>query len=176
MPDTIPTIKTLNNLLDYDAGRFTAAEVLLRNFLQDAEVKARSLAFKTVIIKYRDTVNQNIENLDLVISAEDIHAMGATSPVMKSLISETEEKLGYCTEPTVQDAILLAGIQAINHHKICVYGTAAAYANMLEMSGHARLFHDAEIKEKQIDDRLTQLAAFEINRNANSPVAISNEV
>jgi hypothetical protein len=40
------------------------------------------------------------------------------------------------------------------------------------MENFARLFHEAEVNEKQIDDRLTQLAEHEINIKARTPIVI----
>ena len=71
-----------------------------------------------------------------------------------------------CTDAEVKDACLLACIQAINHFKISMYGTAAAFANALDMEKQAAIFHEAEVNEKQIDDRLSQLAEHEINIRA----------
>jgi ferritin-like metal-binding protein YciE len=67
---------------------------------------------------------------------------------------------------------LLASVQAINHYKISVYGTAAAFAGALELEKHALFFREAAVNEKQIDDRLSQLAQHEINVNAKMPGAL----
>ena len=48
----------------------------------------------------------------------------------------------------------------------------AAFANTLEMTEQATVFHEAEINEKQIDDRLSQLAEHEINLNARTPIVL----
>jgi ferritin-like metal-binding protein YciE len=79
----------------------------------------------------------------------------------------------YCADPEVKDACLLACIQAINHFKISEYGTAAAFAKELNMEKSATVFHEMEINEKHIDDRLSQLAEYEINRKARAPIVIA---
>jgi len=45
-------------------------------------------------------------------------------------------------------------------------------AKALNMEKPSLIFHEAEVNEKQIDDRLSQLAEFEINFNARSPIAL----
>ena len=40
------------------------------------------------------------------------------------------------------------------------------------MENQAVIFHEAEINEKQIDDRLSQLAEFEINVKAKAPIVL----
>jgi ferritin-like metal-binding protein YciE len=92
---------------------------------------------------------------------------------MQAFIDETDEKLNFCSGENIKDASLLASIQRINHFKISAYGTAAAFANALGMEEAATTFHSAEIKEKQIDDRLSQLAEHEINREAKSTVLLA---
>ncbi|WP_369127538.1 DUF892 family protein [Terrimonas pollutisoli] len=43
-------------------------------------------------------------------------------------------------------------MQAINHYKISIYGTAAAFTKALGNDKAATLFHEAEVNEKKIDE------------------------
>jgi hypothetical protein len=43
----------------------------------------------------------------------------------------------------------------------------------LNLEKFASVFHEAEINEKQIDDRLSQLAEHEINARAKAPILLS---
>ncbi len=167
-----PTITTLHNLLDYNARKFTSAEIQLINSLPQWIIKAGSLKLKTVLQKYLDFVKQHVQEMESFIEEEKINSLSLNNRVMQALIEETNEKLNYCTDDEVNDACLLASIQAILHFKISTYGTAAAFAKALKMEKHATVFHDAEIKEKQIDNRLTQLAEYEVNISAKAPIAL----
>ena len=42
----------------------------------------------------------------------------------------------------------------------------------LSKEKQATLFHDAELNEKQIDERLSQLAEHEINIKAKTPISL----
>ena len=108
-----------------------------------------------------------------VFEEENINSLSLTNRVMHAFIEEAEEKLSGCTDAEVKDACLLACIQAINHFKISTDGTAAAFANTLGMEKQASVFHEAEINEKQIDDRLSQLAEHEINVKAKAPIVLT---
>lgn len=167
------TISNLHQLLDYDARKFTAAEIQLKNSLVEWVSIAGSIQLKTVLQKYLDLVQQHVLSMEVFFEDEQIDSMSISNGVMHAYIFETNEKLSYCTEAAIKDASLLACIQSINHFKISAYGTAAAFANELGMESHAAIFHKAEINEKQIDDRLTQLAAFEINIKAKAPVELN---
>jgi ferritin-like metal-binding protein YciE len=172
MTDTNQTITTLHNLLDYDARKFTSAEIQLKNSLPNWISKAGSLTLKTVLQKYLDFVQQHVQKLESFYEAEQISSLSLSNWVMHAFIEEAEEKLNNCTDPEVRDACLLACIQAINHFKISTYGTAAAFAKVSDMEKQAAIFHEAEVNEKQIDDRLSQLAEFEINVKAKAPIVL----
>jgi len=172
MTDNSQAITTLHNLLDYDARKFTSGEIQLKNSLRDWISKAGSLKLKTVLQKYLDFVNQHVQKLECFFEEEQISSLSINNRVMHAFIEEAEEKLNACTDAEVRDACLLACIQSINHFKISTYGTAAAFAKALDMENQAVIFHEAEINEKQIDDRLSQLAEFEINVKAKAPIVL----
>jgi ferritin-like metal-binding protein YciE len=162
-------ITNLHNLLNYDASKFTSAEAELKNSLERWISKAESLQLKIVLRKYLDFVQENLQKMESFFIEENINAISVNNHVMLAYIMETDEKLNSCIDSAIIDACMLASIQAINHFKISMYGTAAAFANALEMQKHASVFHEAEVKEKQIDDRLSQLAEHEINIKAKTP-------
>src|SRR5487761_2789421 len=98
MEENNQTITTLHNLLDYDARKFTSAEIELKNSLPEWINIAGSLKFKTVLQKYLDLVQLHVKKMEGFYEEEDI--------------------LASCTDAAIKDACLLASIQAINHFKI----------------------------------------------------------
>jgi ferritin-like metal-binding protein YciE len=173
MSENNHSLTTLHNLLDYDAAKFTSAEIHLRNSLPGWIQITGSFMLKTVLQKYLDFIEQHIKKMEVFFEEEDINALKLNNRIMQAFIDETNEKLEACSDPEIKDACLLACIQTINHYKISVYGTAAAFARTLEMDRHAAIFFEAEGTEKQIDSRLSQLAEYEINNKAKAPVVIS---
>lgn len=172
MSENNQQITTLHNLLDYDASKFTSAEIQLSNSLPDWINKTGSVMLKTVLQKYLDFVKQHVQKMEAFFIQEEINSLSLNNRVMHALIEEANEKLATCTDAEIKDACLLASIQVINHYKISMYGTAAAFANVLDMEKHASLFYEAEGNEKQIDSRLSQLAEFEINKKARAPIVL----
>jgi ferritin-like metal-binding protein YciE len=172
MKENTHAITTLHNLLDYDAAKFTSAEVQLQQVLPEWINKASTLKLKNVLQRYLDFVQQHILKMEQFFDEEKITALSLTNRVMHAFIEDAEEKLSYCSDAATKDACLLASVQAINHFKISIYGTATAFANALDMQKHAAIFHEAEINEKQIDDRLSQLAEHEINLTARTPIVL----
>jgi ferritin-like metal-binding protein YciE len=162
----------LHNLLDHDACNFSCAEAELKTILPQWISMAESLQLKTVLNKYMDYVENNLKNIEEFCVEEDINSVSASNRIMKAFIDETEVKTSMCADKAIRDACLVACIQAINHFKISMYGTAAAFALELGMEKHAKVFHESEVKEKQIDDRLSQLAKYEINVYARTPIIL----
>lgn len=169
MSENNPTIASLHDLLDYDAGRFTTAEIHLKTTLHEWEIIAFSLKLKTVLLRYIDYVQEHIKIMEGFFEEEKINALSISNRVMQAYIDDANEKISMCKDQAIRDACLLACVQGINHFKISMYGTAAAFANTLGMEKQAAIFHEAEVNEKQIDDRLSQLAEHEINVQAKAP-------
>jgi ferritin-like metal-binding protein YciE len=165
-------IATLQHLLDYDARKFVSAEVQLKINLSTWINGAGSLKLKTVLQKYLDYVSEHIQQMEKFIEDENISSLDIVNRIMRAYLDETNEKLNNCADPEIKDAGLLSSIQGINHFKINMYGTAAAFAKAIGMEKYAGIFHEAEQNEKQIDERLSQLANSEINVHANAPFAI----
>ena len=173
MEDNNSKITSLQNLMDYNVRKFVGAEVQLKNILPEWINKSGSIKLKTVLQKYLDLTQLHLQKMNNFFEDEKINSFSITSPIMQAFIEETKEQLGKCTDREVKDACLLGSLQTIIHFKISIYGTAAAFANTLGMSKTASVFHEAEINEKQIDDRLSQLAEHEINVNARTPTFLS---
>lgn len=167
-------INTLHNLIDYDISEFLSAEVELKNSLPKWIEQANSFQLKRALQKYLDFVDQHIESIGAFINERQIMMTRESNPVMLALIKDLDERLSYCTNVAVKDACLLGGIQGIIHYKISIYGTASAFAGLLELTKDTAIFYEAEINEKHIDDLLSQLAIYEINNKAKSAIALPN--
>jgi len=168
--ETTSTIATLRQLLNQQMGKFISGEIQLQKNLPVWINNIGSVQLRQVLQKYLDQVNEHIKHMEAFFLEAQVATAGREDKVMQSLVDETNELLGFCSDTQVCDACMLAGIQVINHYKISTYGTAAAFAGDLEMEKAAGVFYQMEINEKNIDDRLTQLAKYEINKKAKTPI------
>lgn len=162
----INCIQTFHQLLNNRIRQFTISEVTLQQALTGWIKTASSVALKNTLQRYFDHVKTHVQKLELFFEEESLQYVSLRSRVMEALVDDINETLTNCTEASIRDAALIAGIQHINHMKIAAYGTAAAFANTLAKPKTAYLFHEFEVNEKQIDDRLSQLAEHEINKKA----------
>ncbi|HMU46831.1 MAG TPA: DUF892 family protein [Chitinophagaceae bacterium] len=166
------SISNLHHLLDYEVQKFNSAEVQLRNSLNEWIHTATSVQLKNVLQRYLDFVKEHLQKMEIFMEEEQATSISLVNKVMQALIEEADEKISHCGDAEVKDACLLAAVQIINHYKISIYGTAAAFARTLGMEKQAAVFHEAEVNEKQIDDRLSQLAEHEINIKARAPIVL----
>jgi ferritin-like metal-binding protein YciE len=172
MKEIQTTITNLQQLLDDDVLQLVNAEYQLKNTLQDWIIKASALPLKAVLQKYASIVDRHASELTHYCKELDLTDLPQPNRLIQSLIEGITNQTGRCVDVEVRDAALLSNIQLITHCKICMYGSIAAFAQALDMSAQAAIFHELEVNEKQIDDRLSQLAAFEINPRAKAPVVL----
>ena len=165
---------TLNDLLLEDAKIMINGEKELKSVLSEWISTASSLKLKNILHYYDHFVEHHVENIESCFPNGKINGGIHADIVMKSLIQTTKDKIEKCLDAEVKDACLLASIQKIIHLKICLYGTAIAYAKALEIEKYINLFKEAENNEKQIDQKLSILAEKEINIIAKSPILIES--
>ena len=172
----IPAITNLHHLLEYEIRHFSGTENQLRGPIHKWISTASSINLKTVLRQYLTTVEEHLSQLEAYSLAEQMLSVTVSSRVMKAMIQDTDDKIKECHDKEVSDACLLASIQQINHIKISLYGTAAAFANELGNEKAASLFHLFEINEKKIDQQLNRLAKKEINPRALATVVLTRSL
>lgn len=158
-------IETLAELLKLNTAELLAGELVLREQLPYWIEKAGSFPLKAVLQRYQEYVQQHLQKLQSLPPDPDSRPVQAGA-MITSLVRYINDTLKYCSRKEVADAALLAGVQDINHFKISGYGTLASFAKELALETLADDFFEMEINEKHIDDRLSQLALYDINRNA----------
>lgn len=173
MAKSKPVISNLNDLLIYDYSKFTDFEQGLKQVLPGWILQANSLKLKTILHRYLYYAEQHLKHVESLVDGKLVRSQTKNGKTVEKLIEDVNDKLSVCVDPVVKDACLLAAIQAINHYKISMYGTAASFANVLGLKKAAKLFYTAEVSEKQIDKRLSELAEQEVNLRAKIPIALT---
>jgi len=65
-----------------------------------------------------------------------------------------------------RDAGIVASAQRVEHYEIAVYGTLATWAKQLGFGEDERVLHDILQEERRADEKLSQLAERDLNREA----------
>jgi len=170
--ETNPTITALRELLDDDIRKFINAEAQLKSSLVVWANKARTLPLKVLLQRYLQSIEDHIEMLDAYASAKEISVISISNRIMNAYIDETDAKLTTCSLSDVRDASILTSVQSICHFKICAYGTAVRFANLLSLREAAQLFRSAELNEKNMNQQLSFLVEQHIAKKAKSPTAL----
>lgn len=167
-------ISCLRQLLDEDSSRMISGEAKLKSSLPDWMIKTNAPRLKNILHRYIDLVEEHLHSLTHFFEDEQLRSMSSSNSVIEAMIADINEKLRDCTCPQISDAALLAGVQTINHYKISIYGTAAAFADAIGLDSAAEVFHRAQSNEKDIDEQLSHLAGHEINVKALAPLVLKS--
>jgi ferritin-like metal-binding protein YciE len=173
MPKTKPTVSNLSDLLSYDFSKYADIEKSLIQILPFWIQQAQSLKLKTILQRYLYYAEQHLKQLQSLMEERPATPFAKKDKTISFFIAQTKEKLMICVDPEIKDACLLASIQEMNHYKISMYGTATAFANVIGWKKGAKFFYAAEVSEKQIDKRLTDLAEIEVNTRAKAPFVLT---
>ena len=155
-PDLQPTA-AIYNLLDYDARRFTSAEMQLKKVLPEWISKAGSIELKTALERYLSFTEEHIQKMDSFIKTNKKALPTLSNRIMQSFIQETKEKLKGRSDMMFKDACLIDCVLEITRFKINTYGTAAAFAKAVELCQPASVFHEAELQEQLMNKRLVDI-------------------
>ena len=85
---------------------------------------------------------------------------------MHAIIREAERWAKMVSDRDCRDAGIVASAQRVEHYEIAVYGALATWAKQLGLREDERVLHDILQEEKRADDKLSQLAERDLNREA----------
>jgi ferritin-like metal-binding protein YciE len=163
-------IVSLGNLLALDVERILSCEKHLKQVLPGWIHGVQSADLKQVLGQYLTHISHYERAVRPFLLQLPAASISVKDRVIKALIEDTNEKLGYCADPEIYDACLLAALQEIMHFKISIYGTAAAFFSALGNIEAADIFFVAEKEERRIDELLSLKAKNNINELAKAPL------
>lgn len=164
------SVVSLSDLLTLETSRIMEGEKHLIQSLPGWIQQVSSSKLRNILNQYLEYIRHHEQEMVNYFIHQHTGPSTGRNRVMQALVEEANEKLGYCADHEIYDACLLASVQEINHYKISVYGTVAAFFNALGQSDSAAIFHKAEKDEKRIDEQLSFQAELDINELARTPV------
>lgn len=166
------TIRNLHDLLVEQLQDLYDGNLRQLKFLERIADKPDSIDLQSSIEEYnRETTRQHnrLENIFVLLN-QDQHNGPCNG--IKAMIIETNKLMNSCHNKAICDAALITAIQHINHYEIAGYGTAVAYAKVLELHDVAQILLDSLRECKLADSELSKIAIDEINRDAKQPEAV----
>lgn len=161
--------KSLNSLkeaLAYQIQGLYNAEKKLEKEIPKYLSNATDILLIEEMKKYLDSCDDKITKLERVFNYLMVEPEVKKNEVMEKLIDNTHDIVKFATSDKVRDAMLIACMQNINHHKIAGYGTCHSFAIHLNLETVTALLHDTLEWEKSTDHALTKIAVSRINDRA----------
>ena len=143
---------------------FHAEKQLLKAMPKMARA-AHDPQLKELLHEHLEETHEQVKRLEQVFHSLDRTARGRKCEGMLGLVEEGQEMMQEKGSPDVNDAIIIASAQKIEHYEIASYGTICTWADTLGFHEQADLLKQTLAEEKAADEKLTHLAEI-VNRHA----------
>jgi ferritin-like metal-binding protein YciE len=88
---------------------------------------------------------------------------------MRGIIEEGDEHVNEdFDDDGLRDATIIGAAQRVEHYEMAAYGTAIAYARLLDKQEVVDLLEETLAEEKAADEKLTEIAESVVNLDAAS--------
>jgi ferritin-like metal-binding protein YciE len=144
-------VELLQNLYDAENQIVMALPKLIEN--------ASDTKLKEGFSMHLDQTKEHVTRLEEIGKDLGIEFTDAKeNKIMKTIIEEGDKAAKKAGETDVKDAVLIAGAQKVEHYEIAAYGTAAAWAKIMEHDDAKDLLGETLKEEKETDEKLSKIA------------------
>jgi ferritin-like metal-binding protein YciE len=159
-------LDNLNDLLVDQIKELYDVEDQLLDALPKMADAASSPRLKEAFRQHRDTTQRQKERLEQVFRQMGLQPEREKSEGIRGIIDDGQAVIRADGDPAVKDAALIAAAQQVEHYEMACYGSARAFARILNQPDVVRLLDQTLDEEKSTDERLTQVAMSGINQQA----------
>jgi ferritin-like metal-binding protein YciE len=161
-------VKTLEDLYMGQLQDLYSAEDQLIRALPKVAEKATDKKLKETILAHLEETKGQRDRIVKILESHGEKGGEDVCKAMQGLIKETDEHLKDEMTPEVTDALIIACAQRVEHYEIAAYGTAATYAQMLDLPEDAEQLGMTLEEEKGADMKLNDIAMAGVNQKANT--------
>jgi ferritin-like metal-binding protein YciE len=158
----------INEFLAFHLEGMYDGEKKLQRYLPAISVVVRHKGLKEEIDQYVARAAEKRSKLKRIFGYVLVPPFKRKNKVIETLIKEVLEALEQASGDAVQDAVITAFVQSINHYNIANYNIALAFAVELNLDVVADLLHEILEWEKKTDTSLTKIAFEELRQNESS--------
>ena len=159
-------LRSMEDLFHHYLKDIYSAETQIIDALPKMKEKARSEELKNAFNQHLEETRNQQKRLQEIADELDIDLAGETCEAMEGLIREAQEVISEDAEDHVRDAGLIADAQKIEHYEISAYGSARAFAQMLDKKNIADKLNQTLQEESKTDEKLNKLAMDTVNKQA----------
>jgi ferritin-like metal-binding protein YciE len=159
-------IDSLLKLWVHELKDLYSAENQLLKALPKIIEAASNPELKTALREHLEETKGQVKRLETIFKKDGSAPGGHHCKGMEGLLKEGDDLIKDATDPEVRDAGIISACQRVEHYEIAGYGTAAAYAELLEQTEAAALLQQTLDEEGAADTKLSRLARTQINLEA----------
>jgi ferritin-like metal-binding protein YciE len=119
---------------------------------------ARSPELKQGFEKHLAETREHAHRIEQICEEMDETPKGSKCKAMEGLIEEGKDVMEEQEDSEALDAALICAAQKVEHYEIASYGTAKAWAELLEMDDAVKMLDQTLNEEKATDEKLNELA------------------
>jgi ferritin-like metal-binding protein YciE len=143
------------------------AEKHLTKTLPKMKKKASTDELKSAIEEHLAQTEEHVSRLEQVFEICGKKAQAKKCDAMEGLTKEGDSIVEETQANTMtRDAGIIMAAQKVEHYEIATYGTLVQLAKTLCMNNAADLLHKTLEEEKQADEKLTEIAEWNVNQAA----------
>jgi len=116
--------------------------------------------------KHLTETKEQIERAEQIFETIGKKAIAKKCEAMDGLIKEAEQIMDECEEGAMCDAGIIAAAQKVEHYEIASYGTLRQFAETLGLDDAVELLQETLDEEKSADEKLTEVAIYAVNIQA----------
>ena len=160
-------MQTMTDLFLHFLKDMYYAEQQMLKSLPEMTRAAQNEALGKALSAQAEVTRQHVKTLEFVFQSVGARAEGVTCEALLGLLKELEDLLKETGKSgPVQDAGLIACLQAVQHYAIARYGTLLAWATAAGQQQAVTLLRQMVESAKQADAALNQLATRDVNKSA----------
>ncbi len=163
-------MESLKDVFEHEIKDLYSAESQLVKALPKMAKGAVNEDLRHAFEQHLQQTQQHVQRLEKVAEQCDFSLRGEKCKGMEGLITEGDNLLKQEDENEVRDAALIPAAQRVEHYEIAAYGSAVAFAKMLDLSDAESLLQQTLDEEKQADQKLTMIAEQMVNMDAEDGV------
>ena len=129
-----------------------------------------------VLYRHLDETRNHVARLEQIFAILGEEPAASRCAGIAGIIEEAGSLLERSASGPLRDAVIIGWMQRAEHYEIAAYGTAAAWADVLDCDGVASLLRETLAEEKDADESLTILAEADVNAFASAAAEEPNAV
>lgn len=160
-------IETFDQLLVHEIGDLLSAEEQLTEALPKMAEAATNKDLKKAITNHLKETEKQYQRLEKIGEILGLKASDKkVCKAMKGLIAEGQEAIKEIPAGSVRDAAIIGSAQRVEHYEMAAYGTARAFAELLEQTDVVKLLSETFDEEVAADQLLSKVAESVVNPKA----------